>query len=183
MKRGAATVINRYARSFFQVAEEQKTLPAARADLQNLTQIWKENPDMAILLSNTSLSKAKIESIVMDIAKKAKVSELTIKFLKLLLDKGRLDILPLLAQSFEKLWRIYQGEVEVAVTTAIQIGDNLKQEIQTELTKQSGKKPLISWKTDPKILGGLIVEWPDKVHDSSLARKLSGLRNVMVESV
>jgi F-type H+-transporting ATPase subunit delta len=174
---------NRYARALFQVPSKEACLHEVRADVASLGEVWKDNPEFTLLLLNPRLTKAKVTGMLDALLEKMKAHVVSKQFIHLLLEKDRLNILPALVPSFEKLWRDHEGEIEVIVTTAVPVSDPLQAEIKSYLSNKSGKKPIVEWKYDPSILGGIIIQWPDKVFDGSLARKLDVLKDRMSEAV
>jgi F-type H+-transporting ATPase subunit delta len=123
-----------------------------------------------------------VRTILMSLADRLSAAELTRNFLNLLLDKDRLDVLYDIGQRFDQLWRDHMGEVQVKVVTAVPVSAQLQTQIQAMLAKSSGKTPLITWVHEPALLGGAIVQWPDKIYDGSLARKLANLKAFIAQS-
>ena len=183
MKPREGAIANRYARALFLVAQKESCLPAVRADMTALGDVWKENPEFVMLLLNPRLTKAKVTGLLDGLLNKMNAHIITRQFLHLLFEKDRLNVLPTLVPSFERFWRESEGEIEVTVITAIALSEQLQSELHSHLSRKSGKKPIITWKQDPAILGGLIVHWPDRVFDGSLARKLDMLKESMSEAV
>jgi F-type H+-transporting ATPase subunit delta len=183
MKAHVGTVAVRYARSLFSVAQSQLALAEVRDDLQSLGDLWSENDELVALLMNPGLSKVKVNAIISSLMERMVLHAISRKFVNLLLEKDRLEILPAVVPAFEKLWREHAGEVEVTVTTALPLDSIMQEKVRVHLAAKSGKKPLVVWKADPGIVGGVVVEWPDRVFDGSLARKLEGLREHMAETV
>ncbi|HEY3295913.1 MAG TPA: ATP synthase F1 subunit delta [bacterium] len=176
MRHAPGALVNRYAKSLFAVALEKGVLKQVRDDLENFSETWQGDPELALLLMNPRLSQDKVRSILMAIADRLKAAELTRHFLSLLLDKDRLDVLYDISKRFNQLWRDHEGEIEVKVVTAIPVSELLQTQIHDVLKSQSGKKPLITWVQEPDILGGIVVQWPHKIFDGSLARKLENLK-------
>ncbi|MBU0507510.1 ATP synthase F1 subunit delta [bacterium] len=176
MRRISGALVRRYARALFQAADQASVLPAVRDDLAAVTGAWRENPEFAQLVLNPRLSRGKVRALLMALADRVAAQTLTRNFLELLLEKDRMDVLAQLGPHFNRLWRDHQGEIEVTVTTAVPIGDALKQTVLDHLARRSGKKPVVAWRNDESLLGGIVVEWPDRVFDGSLARKLENLR-------
>ena len=182
MRHAPGALVNRYAKSLFAVALEKNVLKEVRDDLENLSETWQGDPELALLLMNPRLSRDKVRSILMAIADRLKTVELTHHFLSLLLDKDRLDVLYDVSKRFNQLWRDHEGEIEVKVVTAVRVSAQLQSQIMDALKAQSGKIPLISWVQDPRLLGGIIVQWPDKIFDGSLARKLENMKAFIAQS-
>ncbi|MFZ5434602.1 MAG: ATP synthase F1 subunit delta [Calditrichota bacterium] len=182
MRQLSGSLINRYAKAVFAAAEKTGVLPQVRADLAAITDAWRENPEFAMLALNPRLSKAKVRALLMSLADRVSAQTLTRHFLDLLLEKDRLDVLSGLGEHFEKLWRDHQGEVEVTVTTAVPINETLQKTILEHLAERSGRKPQVIWRHDESLLGGIVIHWPDRVFDGSLARKLENLRTGLLQT-
>jgi F-type H+-transporting ATPase subunit delta len=183
VKRAPGALVSRYAKALFEAALDAHVLPEVRADMDAISSAWRAYPEFALLVMNPRLTRAKVDALLMSLADRVKAQDLTRRYLKLLLDHDRLTILGDVSEHFNKLWRVHEGEVELAVTTAVPLSDTLKQAVQSQLAETSGKKPLITWNHDPRLLGGIVVEWPDRVFDGSLARKLENLKQHLAQSV
>ena len=175
MRKVPAALVSRYARSLFQAALDANALEAVHADLAAVTAVWREQREFALLVMNPRLSREKVRALLDALADKTAAHDLTRRFLHLLIEKDRLEILSDVGSHFDRLWRDHRDEIEVTVTTALSVSDETKARIREHLAARSGKIPLVRWRHDDAILGGLIVEWPDRVFDGSLARKLQNL--------
>jgi F-type H+-transporting ATPase subunit delta len=181
VRHAPGVLVNRYAKSLFSVALEKNVLRQVRDDLQNVSETWQGDPELALMLMNPSLPREKVTSILSAIADRLSVAPLTRRFLIVLHEKERLDVLYDVSARFNQLWRDNQGEVEVTVVTAIPLSAQLQTEIHDTLASQSGRKPLITWHQEPKLLGGIVVKWPDKIVDGSLARKLENMKAFLAQ--
>ena len=176
MRHAPAALVSRYARSLFAVALGKNLVKEVREDLRNVGDVWHGDPELALLLLNPGLTREKSHAILGAVADRLKLADLSRHFLFLLLDKDRLEVLYDMADHFDQLCRDHQGEVEVKVFTAIAVSEQLQSQIRETLAAQSGKIPLITWQQEPDLLGGIIVQWPDKIFDGSLARKLENMK-------
>ena len=176
MRRVSGALVRRYAKALFEAAAKADALAPVQADLSAITAAWREHPEFSQLVLNPRLSPARVKALLTALADRVQAQTLTRHFLNLLLEKRRLEILQELSPHFERLWRQHRGEVDVRVTTAVPVAEPLRQTIVAHLQERSGKKPLVTWREDARLLGGLVVEWPDRVFDGSLARKLKNLR-------
>jgi F-type H+-transporting ATPase subunit delta len=183
VRRSPLAIVSRYARALFAIAKQQNVLAAVRSDLQSLVETWQAYPELVQLIGNPGLGQARVSVILDTLCTKINAHALTRSFMHVLLTNDRLMIVLEVHDYFDKLWSEDQGEIDVAVTTAVPVSDALKQDITAHLAKSSGKKPSVTWDHDPNLLGGIIVRWPDRVFDGSLARKLDNLKTRMAESV
>ncbi len=97
-------------------------------------------------------------------------------FLRLLLDKHRVGLLPTIADEFEKLLEDYQGIIKTRVVTAVDLSEDYKKRLQAKLETMTGKKIEIIHKIDKSILGGIIVYLHNRVIDRSVRQQLTVLR-------
>jgi F-type H+-transporting ATPase subunit delta len=182
VKRVSAALVSRYARSLFQAADEANALEAVHADLSAITAVWREQREFALLVMNPRLSRERVHSLLDALADRIEAHHLTRRFLQLLIEKERLEILSDVGAHFDRLWRDHQGEIEVTVTTALPVSEETQGRVRDHLAARSGQTPLITWRQNEAILGGLIVEWPDRVFDGSLARKLQNLAAYLAQA-
>jgi F-type H+-transporting ATPase subunit delta len=173
----------RYARALFLVAKEGEVVGEVENDLQTLDATLTDHNELIAAILNPGLGKKQVRGVLNSLSSKLNFHPVTRKFIDLLLEKRRLELLSTIPAYYHKLFLEHQNQVEVKVTTAVVPDEALKSNIQAHLAKRSGKKPLITWLTRPEILGGLVVEWPESVFDGSLTRKLKELENRMVEAV
>jgi F-type H+-transporting ATPase subunit delta len=182
VKHAPGALVARYSRALFAAARDLNALEPVHADLQALSVVWTENPELPLLLANPRLSRSKLRAILMDVCGKIKAHDVTRHFLGLLLDKNRLDILADTVSHFERQWQDHRNEIEVTVVTAVPVSDALQRTIREHLTTRSGKTPLITWNHDAALLGGLVIRWPDHIFDGSLARKLENMKAHLARS-
>lgn len=173
----------RYARSLFQASLKAECAADVERDLAAIAAIYKENRELPVLLASPSLGNAKRRAILMSIADKAGFCEMTRRFIDLLLEKSRLEILESIPDRFHKLYRDHQGEVEVTVSTAVPLSDAMKQSVTQSIAAKSGKKPVVTYHVNPALIGGIVVQYPDHILDGSLARKVQDLGKRMAAAV
>jgi F-type H+-transporting ATPase subunit delta len=183
VRKVSAALVSRYARSLFHAALDANALEAVHADLSAVTAVWHEQREFALLVMNPRLSREKVRALLDALADRLQAHPLSRRFLYLLIEKKRLEILSDVGLHFDRLWRDRQGEIEVTVTTALPVSDDLKTRVRDHLARRSGQTPLITWRQDEAILGGLIVAWPDRVFDGSLSRKLQNLTAHLAQAV
>ena len=183
MRRLPHALVSRYARALFAAAKQANALEKIGEDLRALAETWREHPELAQLIGNPGLSREKVRAILEALCARLQAHALTDSFLRVLLDKDRLLMMEDVSAQFDKLWRDHLGQIEVAVTTAIPLAEPAKQAVTAHLARRSGKTPLVEWLCDPAMLGGVIIRWPDRVFDGSLARKLANLQMTLAAAV
>jgi F-type H+-transporting ATPase subunit delta len=97
------------------------------------------------------------------------------EFLNLLVDKNRLDILPDVAEMFDRLADASKGLVRVRVRSWRPLSEGQQATLGQTLARMTGKKIQIQAETDAALQGGMLVHVGDTVIDGSVARRLKSL--------
>lgn len=95
-----------------------------------------------------------------------------INYLKL---RRQLDLLPLIAQELEEKAIRLAPENIALVTTAYRLENPEKKLIRNQLQHLFGRKLRLKLRTDPQVLGGIMIKVADKVIDLSLNKDLEEL--------
>jgi F-type H+-transporting ATPase subunit delta len=96
--------------------------------------------------------------------------------LKLLVDNGRLEEAPEVAAGYRELVKLQEAQLDVHVTTAIELSDDLRGKLEQRLSASTGKQVRLHASVDPEIIGGLVVRHGDTLVDTSLRGRLDQLR-------
>ena len=169
----------RYANALFELAQEQKTVDAVSADLAGLSKALETSPDLTRLVRSPLFSAADQARVLKAVLEKMGTGELATKFVLLLAAKRRLFVLLQVITAYERQVAKSRGETEAEVTSARALSTSEISELKAALKAKLGKEPRLHTKTDPSLLGGLVVKVGSSMIDTSLRTKLDGLRAAM----
>jgi F-type H+-transporting ATPase subunit delta len=106
----------------------------------------------------------------------------TTNFLKLLIDNGRTEILEDVVPRYEDLVEEYQGKVEVELTTAVELSDEMLDRVRSRLGEiLEDREVLLETNVNPNLLGGAIVRVGERQIDASIRAQLQALREEMLQ--
>lgn len=100
-------------------------------------------------------------------------------FLRLLVDYDRTEVLPEIAQHFDDLKAELENTVEVTVTAAAPLSDELSARIREALEKKLGREVILSTAVDEELIGGAVIRAGDFVIDGSIRSRLTKLAGVL----
>ena len=172
----ASNVGGRYAQALFDLASENKQIPAVEADLKSLKTALAESKDLRVLVGSPAFGAEDKGKGLAAIAAKAKFTDTTRKFLGLLAANGRASALASVITGFEDLASKARGAVSAQVTTAIPLSAAQSKGVAAALRQALGKDPEIETRVDPAILGGIKVRVGSRLFDASLKSKLDSLK-------
>lgn len=162
----------RYAKALFEVALEQGKLERVLEDMRSFEKLCQVR-QFALLLKNPVIKSDK-KARILDELLKGQFDELTMKFLHILLRKGRERYLHEVALEFMEDYKRYKNIVTVKVTSAVPLSQATLDHIAKRLKEVGlvkGNIDLVT-KVDPKIIGGFRIEFEGKCIDASVAHQL-----------
>lgn len=182
-----STIARPYARAAFAAAREKGTLEKWSNALMTAKDVL-EDGRVVKFLGNPSLKDEQRLEFLTELFKSAggKASLLGggnkegNNFLKLLLEYGRVAVLPEISDQFEALKANAENTVDVTVTSAVAISAAQKKAITAALKKRLGRTVHLETEIDESLIGGAVIRAGDIVIDGSLRSRLEGLSNALV---
>src|SRR5687768_9446904 len=95
-------IVGRYARSMLQLANERKQAEPIRTELRGLREVLDASPTLAQLLADPAVSEARRAALLQRVFA-GRVSQITLNFLGVLNEKGRLALLPEIIEAYDDL--------------------------------------------------------------------------------
>jgi F-type H+-transporting ATPase subunit delta len=169
----------RYTTALYELAESLKQVDAVKNDFENIKKSLSASRDLRLFLESPVINPEKKLLIIKEIFS-GKVSDLTLKFLVLVAEKNRINILNNITESILKLIDDRRGIVKAFVTTAIEIPDIEKNSITDTLKKYTGKEIQAEYSVNNSIKGGFIAMVEDKIIDASIERQLEILKEQFI---
>ncbi|XP_004675586.1 PREDICTED: ATP synthase subunit O, mitochondrial [Condylura cristata] len=177
-------VEGRYATALYSAASKQNKLEQVEKELLRVAQLLKE-PKMAASILNPHVKRSIKVKNLNDMTAKERFSPLTANLINLLAENGRLNNTPAIISAFSTMMSVHRGEVPCTVTTASPLDEATLTELKTVLKSFLSKNQVLKLevKTDPSIMGGMIVRIGEKYVDMSAKTKIQKLSKVMRETV
>jgi len=169
------TVASRYAKSLIDLSQEQNSLEETNNDMNFFLHTLKANPQLKAVLGNPIISHSKKLSILEAIFS-SKVNKLYISFFKLMVNKGRGEVLYTTAQEFNNQYNILKHITKATVVSATALSEANKQTLMDEVKAAVGGEVILDAKTDPSLIGGFVLTVGDRQVDTSIAADLKKLK-------
>ena len=175
-------VSGRYATALFELARDEKSIDAVKADLDKFAALLAESDDLKRLVRSpvfAAEAQLKALSAVLD---RAGISGISANFLNVLTANRRLFAVADVVRAFDALVAKFKGEASADVTVAEALSDKNLDALKTALKSVTGKDVALNVKIDPSIIGGIIVKLGSRMVDSSLRTKLNSIKHAMKEA-
>uniref|UniRef100_A0A3Q3Q7A8 ATP synthase peripheral stalk subunit OSCP, mitochondrial n=1 Tax=Monopterus albus TaxID=43700 RepID=A0A3Q3Q7A8_MONAL len=176
-------VEGRYATALFSAASKQNKLDQVEQELRKVSTLIKD-PKISSIVMNPHVKRSIKQKTFSDALTKAKVSPITVNLMNVLADNGRLTRTGDVISAFGKMMSAHRGEVLCSVTTAQPLNEANLADLKVALNGflQKGETLKLETKSDPSVLGGMIVSIGDKYVDMSTKTKIQKLTKVIRET-
>ena len=175
-------VAGRYATALFELALEQRSVDAVKADLDRFAAMIEENPELARLVKSPVFSADEQGRALTAVLGSAGIGGLAANFLLLVASNRRLFTIGQILKAFRLLVAQHKGEVTAEVTVAEKPSEAHLAAIKDALRAVTKKDVQVDVKVDPAIIGGLVVKLGSRMVDSSLRTKLNAIKLAMKEA-
>jgi len=168
-------VSSRYAKSLIDLAGEQNAVEAVKEDIELFLETCRENPQLQAILKNPIIGLDKKANILEGLFA-GKVHEMILSFFKIVIRKGRSEILFGTAKEFINQYNILKNVVKATVTSASPLSQENITQIENVIKQSTKGEVMLTSVVDPKLIGGFILKVGDKQFDTSISSKLNKLR-------
>ncbi|MGY2489859.1 F0F1 ATP synthase subunit delta [Cupriavidus sp. CP313] len=171
-----ATIARPYAEALFRVASESSAgnLGAWSELVSEMGQV-AANPDMKALAGDPNVPGEKLAELFLSVLK-SPLNDEARRFVKLLVDNGRLTVMPEIAEQFHVLKNAREGSSDVEITSAFPLEGSQLNDLVAALERKFGRKLYAQVAVDPSLIGGVSVKVGDEVLDTSVRSRLAAMQ-------
>lgn len=173
-------VSTRYANALLSISEDKNTFENVLNDVSLVKNTLSSSRELRNFLVSPIIDTSKKSNVLNEIFK-SKIGEDVQKFLQFLIDKGRENILLDICERFLSLSNDKLNQVDVEITSAINLNDSQKENIKLKLEQMIGKTIISNYEIDPTIIGGFKARIKDTIVDASIQHQLELLKKKLFE--
>jgi F-type H+-transporting ATPase subunit delta len=163
-----------YARSLFEVAQDQDKLDDVREQLGQVADALDEDRSLATFFFSPYFStEEKKEGLHKAIEGG---EDILMNFLELLIEKHRTPAIHRIRRDFDALWREENKLLPVQVTTAVELDDEIVKSLGDKISESTGQKVDLTAEVKPDIIGGIVLRVGNSILDASIHNRLEQLR-------
>ncbi len=173
----ATAAAKRYAKAIFELAKDEGKVEEWGKRLAQVRDVMSD-PEVARVLTNPTIASEQRMDLVSNLFDGGETTNLA----KLLIESNRVHDVGAIEDEFQRLADEAAGRVRATVTTAVELTAKDRDRVVEELSKRLGKRVQLDVLVDPRILGGLKLQYGDRLVDASVATRLQQLRRRLAAS-
>ena len=163
-----------YARSLFDVAREQNSLDEIHEQLDEFADAVSESRDLQVFLFSPYFSAQEKKESLGKLVEGA--DDNFFRFLEMLAERHRMPAIFRIRSAFDDLWAAERRRLEVEITSAVELEDDVVEQIRERIEEGTGQDVELESRVDPDVLGGLVLRVGNMVLDASVRARLERLR-------
>ncbi len=173
----AGLVEKNYGDALFELISEEKPgkLAEVRDEMSAVNTVLSEAPELVKLMKTPTVEVEEKLSFMSELFKN-RVSDYTYRFLMVLTESGRISEFGGIYRYFSALCNEKLGIAEVTVITTEPLDDAMKAKIKLKMTQITGKTIVLKERTDPSIIGGIVLKYGDRSFDGSVKARLDAMK-------
>lgn len=168
-----STIARPYAVAAFKLAKEQKALDKW-SEMLGLATAVANDEQMRTYINDPKVVSSDLEAAFLKVMGD-KLNENGQNLIKVLVEYGRLSILPAITTAFEELKAADEGTLDAQIIAAAKPSAAETKDLVKRLEAKFGKKIEASVSVDPEIIGGIKIIVGDTVIDASVKGQLQNL--------
>jgi len=173
------TIARNYAEALFQVGESSGSTELFADLMEGLSSAIESDLRIRQLLESPRVPKRSKQDIL-GRALAPYAPQPFVRFIAAVVKRGRQGLFVPICRGYLRLVDDKFNRVHAGVTLARQPDAALQDMVRRRLSEVLGKEVIPQFRTDPDILGGLVVRVGDRVMDGSLRRRMVALRRKLL---
>ena len=169
----SVTVARNYAEALFAAGDQYGPL------LDAVAGAIQADERIATALESPRVSKA-AKAQILERALRDEAPAEFVRFLQAVVRRGRQGLLSEIAQEYQVLLDAKLNRVHAGVTLANEPDARTEKQVVERLTTALGREVRAYFRSDPKILGGVVVKVGDRIFDGSVRRRLTAMQRRML---
>jgi len=161
----------RYSKALFELARETQREESIGQEIEAFLSAYSGS-ELPTVLNNLAFGLDSRKKILAEVAKNLQLTPLSENFLSLLLERDRLSYLPSIVTSYRRLLNAARGRVEAKIVSAAPLEPGTIERLLDSFRRVSGKDVIFREESDPKLIGGIVVELEGRIYDGSVRTQL-----------
>ncbi len=175
------TLVRRYTRGLINSISEEDEFGVVSGQLLDFRKYLDGQKELQQILIKSVLPIPRKKAIGEEILKKKDVHPKVLRFLLLLIENGRLELLPDISDQLPDMWNVSQGISSFEISSVISLSDSQKKVLTVKLEKMEKRPVFLKYKIDPDLIGGVSIRQGNIIYDASLRGALTKLQEKILE--
>jgi len=174
-------LVRRYLRGLINSISDEDEFGLILSQLLDFQKYLDGQKELQQILFKSVLPIPRKKAIGEEILKTKDLHPKVQRFLLLLIENGRLELLSNISDHLPDMWNVSQGISSFEISSVISLSDSQKKALADKLEKMEKRPVFLKYKIDPDLIGGVSIKQGNIVYDASLRGALTKLQEKILE--
>lgn len=179
----SSSLARRFAKALLEIGREDSAYENYGKELRTALAVFKGAPDLYKVLLNPMYKLEVRLSVMQKVSESLKLTAHVARFFNILVETRNIRMLEEIVTAYSKLEDALAGRLKATVESPAPLAQGLLDEIKKNLGGSTGKEVLITNRTNPELLGGLVIRIENTILDGSLKTQLAMMQEKILEGV
>ena len=171
---------SRYAKALFEFAEELNQVESISNDIQLVDDTFKSNCDLRFAVLSPVIKTDKKISIMQEIFKD-KVGEVTLRYLTLILKKGRELQINTICSEYVKIYKASRNIITLDVYSSYPLEEETLSKLKEKVAGETKANIELVTHVKPELIGGVVIKYGDYLMDASIQHSISMMKKQLTD--
>ncbi len=176
-------VSRRYAKALIELARQEGRVDQVGDEIAGMAAQFESSAELRNLMFSPGIVKEVKRGILMEIIRRGGMSDLSSRFLQLLLDKDRARYIEAISASYREFADELNNRIRAEIRSAFVLSAAEEEALRARLSAATGKNVVLEIETDRSLLGGIRARLGSSTWDGSVRNHLETLRERLVGRV
>ena len=168
------TVVRNYAGTLFELAERDGGVEAYGEPVAAVAGLMEDRKVLDFFATPRVPVERKKDALRSALG--SSVPAMLVRFLLVVIDRGRQRLIPAIMRDFQALLDRHRGIRHMEVAVARELPEGEAEDLAARLSSATGATVIPSVRVRPEIIGGIVIREGDTLYDGSLKRQLDAIR-------
>ena len=178
----SSEISQRYALALYDLSKENNQTEEFVTNIKEFMKVFNSNESLRLFVKNPTYSVEDQKSVFNKILAQIKANKMVKNFFSLLIIKKRIFFVDQIAEKFLNIISFKKGELSLNIVSAKKLEDKEILDLEKEISSNLKNKIKLKCKTDPSLIGGLVLQIGSLMIDTSLKNKLNKYKKSMMEN-
>lgn len=164
----------RYARALLKGSIEAKTENKVYTEMQTLAESYIAVPELRRTIDSPMMPRETKAKLLLAAAG-SDVCDITAKFIDIVLNQGRENMIQFIANSYITLYRQQKNITRGKLTTAVPVAPAVEQKMKDMVESRTKGVVEFTTEVDPELIGGFVLEYDTYRMDTSVKSQLNNI--------
>ncbi len=174
-------LVKRYTQGLVNSIKNEAEFSAVSQELSNFALLLSKHEKLKETLLSPFLPTTKRAQIAKEVLAKQTFGEKVSRFILLLVEHNRLELIPDIIESLPEVWNEQKGTYTYEVASVVPLTDDQRKKLEKKLELLEKRPVILKYRIDPDLVGGLWVRRENIVYDVSIKGNLMKLKEEISE--